>query len=236
MDKTCFRCEKILTDNNRIPIFGKDITVCKDCAEDVYEKCPACGKYACENDFIYAGDDYVCIWCISEKFILCPHCCNFFPADKVTKIHGYCVCSRCLEEYFQKCHLCHTPVEKDEMEDIQIKDNYEKICLKCWKENYFRCEDCNCTYPRQKAHRYRKKLFCDDCIKYIISDDILDGSLKLSSLLISNENVRNFVRFNTQKNNSGLLNEAFFEEGYADDYVGDGLDGKDNYIGDGLDE
>ena len=50
------------------------------------------------------------------------------------------------------------------------------------------------------------------------------------------DNVRNFVRFNTPKNNSGLLNEAFFEEGYADDYVGDGLNGKDNYIGDGLDE
>ena len=29
--------------------------------------------------------------------------------------------------------------------------------------------------------------------------------------------------------------EAQFEDGYPDDYVGDGLDGADDYVGDGLD-
>ena len=28
---------------------------------------------------------------------------------------------------------------------------------------------------------------------------------------------------------------AFDDEGYPDDYVGDGLDGSDDYVGDGLD-
>ena len=29
--------------------------------------------------------------------------------------------------------------------------------------------------------------------------------------------------------------EARFDDGYSDDYVGDGLDGTDDYVGDGLD-
>ena len=29
--------------------------------------------------------------------------------------------------------------------------------------------------------------------------------------------------------------EAQFDDGYPDDYVGDGLDGEDDYVGDGLD-
>ena len=29
--------------------------------------------------------------------------------------------------------------------------------------------------------------------------------------------------------------EAQFDDGYPDDYVGDGLDGTDDYVGDGLD-
>ena len=29
--------------------------------------------------------------------------------------------------------------------------------------------------------------------------------------------------------------EAQFDDGYPDDYVGDGLDGADDYVGDGLD-
>ena len=29
--------------------------------------------------------------------------------------------------------------------------------------------------------------------------------------------------------------EAHFDDGYSDDYVGDGLDGTDDYVGDGLD-
>ena len=29
--------------------------------------------------------------------------------------------------------------------------------------------------------------------------------------------------------------EAMFDDGYPDDYVGDGLDGDDDYLGDGLD-
>ncbi len=29
--------------------------------------------------------------------------------------------------------------------------------------------------------------------------------------------------------------EAQFDDGYSDDYVGDGLDGTDDYLGDGLD-
>ena len=29
--------------------------------------------------------------------------------------------------------------------------------------------------------------------------------------------------------------EALFDDGYDDDYVGDGLDGTDDYVGDGLD-
>ena len=36
----------------------------------------------------------------------------------------------------------------------------------------------------------------------------------------------------------GLLDflfEALFDDGYPDDYVGDGLDGDDDYLGDGLD-
>ena len=30
-------------------------------------------------------------------------------------------------------------------------------------------------------------------------------------------------------------NEAQFDDGYPEDYVGDGLDGDDDYLGDGLD-
>ena len=29
--------------------------------------------------------------------------------------------------------------------------------------------------------------------------------------------------------------EALFDDGWSDDYVGDGLDGEDDYLGDGLD-
>lgn len=31
------------------------------------------------------------------------------------------------------------------------------------------------------------------------------------------------------------VDEAQFDDGYPDDYVGDGLDGSDDYLGDGLD-
>ena len=31
------------------------------------------------------------------------------------------------------------------------------------------------------------------------------------------------------------LSDAQFDDGYPDDYVGDGLDGTDDYVGDGLD-
>ena len=31
------------------------------------------------------------------------------------------------------------------------------------------------------------------------------------------------------------LSDAQFDDGYPDDYVGDGLDGADDYVGDGLD-
>ena len=42
---------------------------------------------------------------------------------------------------------------------------------------------------------------------------------------------------NRPRNGTGLDDddEALFEDGYPDDYVGDGLDGEDDYVGDGLD-
>lgn len=235
MKKTCYRCGSRLTGSNSVLITGKNITVCRDCAEYEYNQCPSCKQYVTENDLAYVGSDLICIWCISEKFILCPHCNNFFPPEKTVKIHGYFVCRDCLKDYFKECKLCHNSVEKDEMMYTEINGNYEDICLKCWHENYFLCADCDDTYPKSEAHSYHGKLFCESCLKDAVSDDIRNGKLSLSYLKISNREAGRIIKTSASHYAEDSL-EAFVEEGYADDYLGDGLDGKDNYLGDGLDE
>ena len=236
MEKSCYRCGKELTSDKSILISGKEITVCQECAEEAYEQCPSCKKYACSQDFFYVDDDSLCIWCVSEKAILCPQCCNFFPEDKVSKIHGYFVCHRCLKEYFQECQICHKSFEEDEFEDVLIDGNYEKICLNCWKEKYFRCDCCHCTYPKQESCSYQGKEFCEDCFRSTVADDILDGKLAISALQFQNKKESG----RTASVSSSIFSEdpeaCFYEDGYRDDYLSDGLDGNDDYLGDGLDE
>ena len=61
----------------------------------------------------------------------------------------------------------------------------------------------------------------------------------LLGLLFGTIAVMDAMNSPSQNRGQGIIpaedDEALYDDGYPDDYVGDGLDGTDDYVGDGLD-
>ena len=238
MTKNCNRCNQPLTARNSIRICGKEITVCRDCAESIYSQCPSCKQYVCSDDMILANDDFICLWCISEKFVLCPHCSSFFKETQMVKFHGHLMCRECRKEYFEECALCRNSFEHDELETILHDDQCQQICMKCLKKNYFVCDNCGDHVPRSERCLYQGETLCKECFKFsaaeAIPDDISEDEAVILQTLINAKIMeqkvaasRNYGNSHTSKNTGSHCREEYCEncseKGYESDCLNDGL-------------
>ena len=232
MSNTCYRCHNPLSEKNCIFIPGKEINVCNDCAESAYYRCESCGNYVCHQDCSWGGGQLICVWCLSEKFICCPHCESFIPEKDAVKFHNHFMCKKCQSEYFKKCELCGKSVEEDELESVFEKDECKDICPDCLNKKYFYCTDCGILYPRTALFAVPGKNFCRDCFEEMVRDELQSSPRKIASIW----KIAAAAAASTAAVRPGDEDLSFFDdEGYPDDYLGDGLDGTDNYLGDGLD-
>ena len=235
MSNTCYRCHNPLSEKNCIFIPGKEVNVCKDCAENAYYNCESCGTYVCNQDRTWVDGQLVCVWCLSEKFICCPHCGSFISEKEAVKFHNHLMCKKCQSEYFEKCEVCGKQVEEDELESVLENDEFLELCPDCLNKKYFHCADCGIRYQRTELFAVQGKNFCRDCFEEMVEDVLHKSPGKIASLL-NTAALANAASANAAAVRPGGRDLSFFDdEGYPDDYVGDGLDGTDTYLGDGLD-
>jgi formylmethanofuran dehydrogenase subunit E len=173
----CFRCDKLLSADQKVVITGKNITVCRDCAESEYNQCELCGNYVCFHDYVHINDKRVCLWCASEKYFICSHCRDFLDRRDVVKFHGIGMCRDCKREYFKKCDICGQEHEEDEFDYIYFKeqDQYKDVCLTCRKAKFFCCDSCGGFFPNAQRRTLNNENYCPDCLNYIVSDAEADA-------------------------------------------------------------
>ena len=236
MSKSCYLCDRPLTAKQGVRISGKEITVCRDCADTKYVNCSVCGKYLCHQDLVFAGNEFVCVWCVSEKFALCPHCGIFFKEDELLEFHGHFMCRRCRSEYFQECELCRGSFEEDEFKYIREKEGGKQICLKCFREKYFYCNTCEESFPKSERHHFQGQVLCRSCFDFAVEEEEEQQMERYRVHNVDAAAAAGNRRTAPGKAQAVLSDSPFYEDGYADDYVGDGLDGSSEYVGDGLEQ
>ena len=134
-------------------------------------------------------------------------------------------------------------IPSDKLETINDADGYHDICPVCYPL-FDQCGLCGNEYLKPKLHKINDEWYCEDCLpKYIAQ---LEGEEKAQAMRQLNASlvgaaaglaIFHGLNAKNKRGNDQLsgLSEAQFDDGYPDDYVGDGLDGADDYVGDGLD-
>lgn len=245
MPDQCHRCHKKNSPAQLKFIRGRNIYVCKDCAEEKYYQCDICREYFSQHDMIYPESKNVCIWCISEKYLLCPHCNEFVSPQSAIEFHEHFMCKPCYKDYFGKCNICGKILEEDDLEDVSTDGKYYKICPACLT-NYSDCVACYDMFLKTELYEVDGKRYCKTCIQGVISE--MDAENRRQALLhlgavatglFAGVTLAKWLGGKTSAplitpdNDCGL--SPGYDDAFPDDYVGDGLDGNDDYLGDGLD-
>lgn len=307
----CGRCHRIIQGKMHF-IRGCNIHVCRDCAQEAFEKCQCCGGYFAEEDIIYPETEVaICIWCASERYLICPHCREYIRKDEAVEFHGHLMCENCRDAYFSLCDCCHERFETtalmdaededgdsvnvcpdclqkkfrhcvecgslvanyfmfegkaycidcceecwnchekmpgDKLETINTADGYHDVCPDCYAL-FDQCAFCGYDRPKDKLHKINDEWYCEDCLpKYLaqlkeeeraLAMQQLDATLVGTVAGLAIFRGLDLMSKHGCGQSRGLVhedtNEAQFDDGFPDDYVGDGLDGTDDYLGDGLD-
>ena len=136
---------------------------------------------------------------------------------------------------------------RDNLESVNTATGWHDVCPDCF-ELYDQCAFCGNDCLKKKLHEINDEWYCEDCLpKYIaqlkdeertLAMQQLDSSLTGIAAGLAIFGVLGMMGRRGCGQPSDLAsadNDAQFDDGYPDDYVGDGLDGTDDYLGDGLD-
>ena len=165
-DNECGRCHRI-TQGKMHFIKGREINVCRECAQLYYGKCECCGAYFATEDLLYPGNGgAMCIWCVSSRYIICPHCREFVERDKAVVFHGHLMCSECRDAYFSECGSCHNRFETADL--ISATDEGGEtadVCPACLQAKFGRCVSCETWRNLKDCRTFDGKIYCRDCLE-----------------------------------------------------------------------
>lgn len=117
-----------------------------------------------------------------------------------------------------------------------------EICLKCFRENYFYCNTCEESFPKSECHHFQGQVLCRSCFDFAVeeAEEEEQEQEQMERYRVHNVAAAAAAAGKRQtapgKAQAVLSDSPFYEDGYADDYVGDGLDGSSEYVGDGLEQ
>ena len=236
----CPHCRDYMKKDEAIEFHGH--LMCRNCRDAYFTRCDCCHERFETTELTDAEDEdgesvSVCPSCLREKFRRCVECGSW---DEVYHMFdGKAYCDDCCEI----CWNCGEMIPSDKLETINTSDGYHDVCPDCFAL-FGQCAFCGYDRPKEKLHKINDQEYCEDCLpKYIAQLKGEEQALAMRQLdaklvgvaaglaIFHGLNAMNQRGHNQHRG----LTEAQFDDGYPDDYVGDGLDGTDDYVGDGLD-
>lgn len=230
----CPHCLEYIKKDEAIEFHGH--LMCSHCRDAYFSRCDCCHERFETTDLMDAADAdgesvNVCPNCLREKFRRCADCGSLVEAYHISDGKAYC--NDCCE----KCWHCGKPTPSDKLETINTADGYHDICPACYPL-FDQCWLCGNELPKEKLHKINDEWYCEDCLpKYIAQ---LKGEEKAQAMRQLNASLVGIaaglaifhgLNAMNKRGNDQLsgLSDAQFDDGYPDDYVGDGLDGTDGY-------
>ena len=241
----CPHCREYMKKDEAVEFHGH--LMCENCRDAYFSQCDCCHERFETTELMDAenadGESVnVCPSCLRKKFLRCTDCGSLVEAYHM--FEGKAYCNDCCE----KCWHCGKPTPSDELENINTADGCHDVCPACYAL-FDQCAVCGNECPKEKLHEINDELYCEDCLpKYIAQlkgEERAQAMRQLDAKLVGvaaglaifhGLNAMNKRRHNRPWSPAPADDdEAQFDDGYPDDYVGDGLDGNDDYVGDGLD-
>ena len=161
----CPKCNDILTGDNLVCIPGKNLLLCRNCAEKIFRKCEECGQYTASPDLADIEGKSICIWCIQKKYVFCPHCRKFLSLDDAVDFHGYYLCRSCRDDRLKECTVCGCTGEKDDFENVTVKGKRVSVCPACQEKYFAACSLCGKPKPKEILQQWNDSYYCPVCYK-----------------------------------------------------------------------
>ena len=236
----CPHCRDYMKKDEAVEFHGH--LMCEKCRDAYFSRCDCCHERFETTELMDAVDEdgeslNVCPSCLRKKYRRCVDCDTL--VENPVMFEGKPYCSDCCEKYWN----CGKMTPGDKLETINTADGSHDVCPACYPL-FDQCGLCGNEYLKTKLHEIDGEWYCEACLpKYIAQ---LKGEKKAQAMRQLNASLvgvaaglaifhgLNAMNKRGHDQPSGL-SEAPFDEGYPDDYVGDGLDGADDYVGDGLD-
>lgn len=241
----CSHCRDYVKEKAAVEFHGQ--LMCRDCRDAYFSRCGCCQARFETTELFDATDKSgnavkVCLNCLHEKFHRCAGCGSWVSrqADHCES-GGKIFCRDCCE----LCENCGKLVPCQKLETISTTDGCREVCPAC-RASFGECAFCGYDRPKDKLHEIMGEQYCEDCLPEYLAQledgeraravRLLDATLAGGGLgwMISG---RRETEPDTRPEDDDFSDdrEAQFDDGYPEDYVGDGLDGADDYVGDGLD-
>lgn len=141
----CRKCNEICDKTDIVTIKNRHgkFTMCKACAESLYEVCPVCNEHVKKTDMedhVLHGNENVrcCTYCRDQEMQTCDHCglLHWKNSSNLNSIDGETICSGCLNKLMENGSISICPdcnKYSRNMKDTGIDG--KKVCRVCWK-NY----------------------------------------------------------------------------------------------------
>ncbi|MBR2363835.1 MAG: hypothetical protein IKA79_01420 [Lentisphaeria bacterium] len=163
--RKCVKCGKKVPGGALVTIPGKNLILCRDCADGKYEKCDVCDKHISSADLVPAEGRSVCIWCVMKNYIFCPHCGGCFSLANAVKFHGYYLCCSCRDSKFRKCGLCGLAGEKEDFETLTVGGVKCRVCLSCQEKFFAFCRKCGQFCRKEDLKMEKGRMYCPGCLE-----------------------------------------------------------------------
>ena len=236
----CPHCRDYMKKDKAVEFHGH--LMCENCRDAYFSRCDCCHERFETTELTDAEDETgesvkVCPNCLRKKFRRCVDCDNL--VENPVMFEGKLYCSDCCE----KCWNCGKMTPINELEPINTADGFHDVCPACYPL-FDQCGLCGNEYLKAKLHEIDGAWYCEACLQKYIAQ--LEGEEKAQAMRQLNASLLGVaaglaifhgLNMMNKRGHDQLrgLSDAQFDDGYPDDYVGDGLDGADDYVGDGLD-
>ena len=240
----CPHCCEYIKKDEAVEFHGH--LMCENCRDAYFSQCDCCHERFETTELLDAdnadGESVnVCPSCLRKKFRRCVDCDSL--VENPVMFEGKPYCSDCCE----KCWNCGKMTPINELEPINTADGSHDVCPACYPL-FDQCGLCGNEYLKAKLHEIDGDWYCEACLpKYIAQ---LEGEEKAQAMrqldaslvgvaaglaIFHGLNAMSKRGHDHPRSPAPADDKALFDDGYPDDYVGDGLDGTDDYVGDGLD-
>ena len=238
----CPHCGDFFSLSNAVKFHG--IYMCRECRKEYYEECEICHK-SVETDELTDvngnGDNRrVCPECLKAQFFTCDDCEEIFPREQLHHFDDKDLCRECMENYLEECDICHQHVEEEKLADVVVGGQYQRACPECLKNKFAACTNCGQFFPHAELHRFEGEKLCPSCLREV-EEAMQEAAAQEAEAagIAAAATMLGMAILGGHSHNAPTVasddNDAYWDDGYPDDYVGDGLDGTDDYVGDGLD-